>query len=324
MHGAAQPAAEVSPTAELRRKAEQRLRNKTAKPFEVPADTDARALVHELQVHQIELEVQNEELLAENGELRLRLAEATEALDAIRRGEVDAIVVQRADGPKVYTITGADEPYRVMVEEMQEGAVTLREDGIVVYCNKQIARMLRTSHQSLLGKPFRDFLVPADLSVFEALLRNRGNESSRGEVGLAAADGTQVPVHLAFRLLSTEEPSLISLVITDLTEQKRHEKIVASEAFSSSILDQAADAVVVCDESGRIIRANRAAQRLCGTNPLFEPFDAAFPLQLPIEPSVVDAASDHSAEQFALFPLAATARVVSGVEAALPSPGAPA
>ena len=114
--------------------------------------------------------MQNEELLAENGELRLRLAEATEALDAIRRGEVDAIVVQRADGPKVYTITGADEPYRVMVEEMQEGAVTLREDGIVVYCNKQIARMLRTSHQSLLGKPFRDFLVPADLSVFEALL----------------------------------------------------------------------------------------------------------------------------------------------------------
>ena len=130
-----------------------------------------------------------------------------------------------------------------------------------------------------------------------------------------------MPVHLAFRLLSTEEPSLISLVITDLTEQKRHEKIVASEAFSSSILDQAADAVVVCDESGRIIRTNRAAQRLCGTNPLFEPFDAAFPLQLPIEPSVVDAASDHSAEQFALFPLAATARVVSGVEAALPSPG---
>ena len=48
---------------ELRREAERRLRGKTTTPVEGMADVDVRALLHELQVHQIELEMQNEELL---------------------------------------------------------------------------------------------------------------------------------------------------------------------------------------------------------------------------------------------------------------------
>ena len=49
--------------ADLRREAEQRLRDKKAMPAQSMAEVDVRALVHELQVHQIELEMQNEELL---------------------------------------------------------------------------------------------------------------------------------------------------------------------------------------------------------------------------------------------------------------------
>ena len=96
-------------------------------------------------------------LEAENADLRQQLAEAREALDAIRRGDVDALVVERPEGPQVFTLTGADTPYRVMVEEMQEGAVTLSDAGVIVYCNKQIARLLGASPQDLLGRPFRAF-----------------------------------------------------------------------------------------------------------------------------------------------------------------------
>jgi hypothetical protein len=52
-----------------------------------------------------------------------RLEEAEETLRAIRQGEVDALVVQGAQGEQVYTLKGADYAYRVILEEMGEGAI---------------------------------------------------------------------------------------------------------------------------------------------------------------------------------------------------------
>ena len=60
--------------------------------------------------------------------------------------------------------------------------------------------------------------------------------------------------------------------------EELQEGIVASETFAMSIVDQAQDAIVVCDLSGQVIRTNHAAERLCGVNPLLHPFDAVFPL----------------------------------------------
>ncbi len=68
-------------------------------------------------------------------ELEARLREAEETLDAIRNGDVDAVVVGGPSGQQVYTLENADRPYRVLIEQMQEGAVTLSEDGTILYCN---------------------------------------------------------------------------------------------------------------------------------------------------------------------------------------------
>ncbi|MEI8376395.1 MAG: ATP-binding protein [Planctomycetota bacterium] len=174
----------------------------------------------------------SEQILAENEGLRRQLAEAKEVLEAIRRGDVDAVVVERPGGPQIYTLTGADQPYRLMVEEMQEGAVTLRDDCTIMYCNKQIARMLRTSYQTLPGVSFRNFLAAESLPVFESLWRCSRTEPSRGEVAIQGADGTQVAVHLTMNLFPSEEPIQTSLILTDLTEQKQHEKVVAAELFA--------------------------------------------------------------------------------------------
>jgi PAS domain S-box-containing protein len=181
-------------------------------------------------------------LEAEIEELRQQLAEANEALEAIRHGEVDAVVVDRPDGPQVYTLTGADQPYRVMVEEMQEGAVTLRDDCAIMYCNKQIARMLHTSHQTLLGVSLRNFVATDSLPTFDLLWQRSRTEPSRGEVTLRANDDIQVVVHLTFNLLPSDEPSQTSVVITDLTEQKRHQEIVAAEALASERAIELAEA----------------------------------------------------------------------------------
>ena len=92
--------------------------------------------------------------------------------------------------------------------------------------------MLRTSHQTLLGVSFRNFVAAESLPAFESLWQRSRTEPSRGEVTLAAADGSQVAVHLTLNLLPSDDPTQTSVVITDLTEQKRHQEMVAAEAFA--------------------------------------------------------------------------------------------
>ena len=81
-----------------------------------------------------------EQLTDAVADLRARLDEADEVLSAIREGEVDAVVVH---GSRLFTLKGADEPYRVLIEEMNQGAVTLSGDGSILYCNRRFADLLK-------------------------------------------------------------------------------------------------------------------------------------------------------------------------------------
>ena len=76
-------------------------------------------------------------LLKENKDLKLRLAEAEELLAAIKSGTVDALV---NNDEKVFILKGADYAYRVFVENMNEGASALTPNGIVMYCNNSLAK----------------------------------------------------------------------------------------------------------------------------------------------------------------------------------------
>ena len=64
-------------------------------------------------------------------ELRSRIAELEETLRAIRMGEVDAVLVAGPQGEQVFTLQGAEHPYRILVETMNEGAATMDRDGTV-------------------------------------------------------------------------------------------------------------------------------------------------------------------------------------------------
>ena len=88
---------------------------------------------------------ENKALLAENQTLKQQLAEAQETLRAIHHGEVDALVVSTPQGPQVYTLTGAETLYRLLIEEMREGAVMLCDDNTILYCNKGFAGMVQAS-----------------------------------------------------------------------------------------------------------------------------------------------------------------------------------
>jgi PAS domain S-box-containing protein len=148
-------------------------------------------------------------------------------LQAIRQGEVDAVVVEGAAGPQVYTLANADRPYRIIVERMQEGALTLTPDGTVLYANQRLASFLRRALPSIVGQKFRQFIVAGDQNLFDALLAESGQAGGKSELTLRAADGAGVPVHLSVIDLPDEGQRIISGIVTDLRWQKQRMRELA-------------------------------------------------------------------------------------------------
>ncbi len=160
------------------------------------------------------------ELLKENAELRARLEEAEQTLRAIRAGEVDALVM----AGQIYTLQGAETPYRVFFEAMNEGAATLGEAGTVLYANRRLAELLRIPLNDLIGGSLRRFFAAADWAAFEEMLAQRQNNPGTRESALLCLDGTRVPVQCSFSGLEAQGAGAVCVVITDLTEQERAQK----------------------------------------------------------------------------------------------------
>src|SRR5438132_1123876 len=107
-----------------------------------------------------------EQLRIDNETLRMRLEEAEATLNAIRAGEVDAVVVGSTDSQRVYTLEGTEQFYRVLIEKMQQGAATLSADGTVLYCNHALASLLNLPQEKVAGIRFDQMVLPADLAVW--------------------------------------------------------------------------------------------------------------------------------------------------------------
>src|ERR1035438_362580 len=158
-------------------------------------------------------------------ELQARLDEAEETLRALRSGEVDSIVASGPEGDRVYTLKGADETYRVMVQEMAEGALTLTLDGLILFSNKQFAALLRRPLERVIGSQMLDFVAPDDARMVFELLSRDG--SRKAEVRLSPQGAAFVPVYVSVRNVILDGVECYCLIVTDLSAQKRYEEIVA-------------------------------------------------------------------------------------------------
>jgi PAS domain S-box-containing protein len=177
----------------------------------------------------------------EPDELKNRLQETEETLEAIRQYLVDAFVVTRSDGTHVVTIKDADYPYRLMVEAMNEGAVTLIPDGTIFYCNPHFCKMIQMECEQVIGVRFQDLVLPAEQEALELILNEvgqAGRDGIRGEFCLQAAQGECVPVQLSAYELLTEGVRGISIIATDLTERVKAEKKIRSLASALTKAEQ--------------------------------------------------------------------------------------
>jgi two-component system, OmpR family, phosphate regulon sensor histidine kinase PhoR len=163
-------------------------------------------------------------LLAEMQELQIQLQEAQDAIEAIRTGQVDALVVRNGHGHQLYTLKSADQTYRVFIEKMKEGAVTLDRNCIILYCNSQFASMVGLPLPVVIGMNFIEF-VPIEFLEYFKKLSNRGWQSdSKGEIQLKKKNNERISFLLSFTSLELDEGKALSIILTDLTMQKETEE----------------------------------------------------------------------------------------------------
>lgn len=168
----------------------------------------------------------------------LRLREAQETLDAIRAGEVDAVLVDGPEGQQVYTLEGPDKPFRLFVEHMQEGAVTIDARRQIVYSNRYFAQLLETPLEQIIGAPLDRFIASGSLLTFRALMSSAVSMPARADCSLITASSRSLPVHVAVAALPAMGEPMYGIVFTDLRERERANEL--QEAHTRALADNAA------------------------------------------------------------------------------------
>lgn len=166
--------------------------------------------------------------------LRIRLAESEETLRALRTGDVDTVVVPGRRGPQVFTLQGAEQAYRVLIECMNEGALTLTRDKTILYANQCFATMVKSPLEQVTGGSFRRYLSAADTAKLRSLIRRAGRAGRAGraasklQVLLHRADDSWMPAQISIRSLAQSGlgRAAVGMVVTDMTEVRRNEEML--------------------------------------------------------------------------------------------------
>ncbi len=164
-------------------------------------------------------------------ELARRLHEAEQTIDAIRDGHVEALVVRTEAGEQVFTLRSADQPYRLMVEQMREGAMTLDDAGTILYCNRRFAELVARPPERIAGQAIAAFVSPDHAVKIGEMLRA---DVYRDEVLLCGANGALNPAQLSSTALTIDGIRTVAAVVTDLT----HERVERGLRESSRLKDE--------------------------------------------------------------------------------------
>ncbi|MGA2421004.1 MAG: response regulator [Candidatus Acidiferrum sp.] len=177
--------------------------------------------------------------------------EAEQIVEAIRGGGIDALVMKDARGEKVVTLQGAEDPYRVLVECVNDGAATLDSDGTVLFANNRFAELFGIPLPQLIGSTLHSHLSPVERGKFQTLVISARRKRAHAELALDGGRGRSRLVR--FTLASVTESNLqrVCVVATELTEL-----VEANEALKSneqSLRELSARLLQIQDEERRYL-----------------------------------------------------------------------
>jgi PAS domain S-box-containing protein len=224
----------------LRERAEALLQITPAAAEALSAEAN-KQLLHELQVHQIELELQNEEL---------------------RKSQ--------------FALEESRSRYMHLYHHAPVGYVVLNRAGIIVQDNATFAGMVGHDYRQLHGKPFADFLVPEDQPIFRARLKAffKHPDDKHIAVRLATAGKSSLNVDLAAaehhynRQAQQPQDNELLVTVTDISARvKAEEALERSHKFVLDIIDSLSAHICVLDDNGEIIAVNKAWRRFSTANP---------------------------------------------------------
>lgn len=166
------------------------------------------------------------------------------------------------------------------VAAMAEGAVTLANDGTILYCNARFAEMVCRETSALLGLPVAACIAPEHIEPFDTIFGQSKCARVTAEIEVQTGDGDRVPVQVALSPFASDALQAIAMVVTDLRDRKRNEQLLAEGRLARLMLEHSHSGIAVCDEHGRIVLTSRLIRDIVGENPQFRNFDEVIPLHL--------------------------------------------
>jgi PAS domain S-box-containing protein len=226
----------------LRRKAETRLLKLEA-DMDTEGLADPRRLLHELHVHQIELELQNEEL-----------RDAHTALERSR------------------------DRYMELYHHAPVGYVVTDSAGMILQANQTVGQMLDEALSALLDRPLSHLIHEADQPIFFSRFKAFYNNPTdkRMEVRMLRKDRSVVHIKLEGRrmddsgalALKHDRSGLLFITISDVSQQKMAEKaILRAKRQWEQTFDAVPDLIAIIDEQSNIVRVNQALAKRLGVSP---------------------------------------------------------
>ncbi len=193
----------------------------------------AEELLYELRAHQIELEMQNNELRC-----------AYIALEESR------------------------DRYVELYDFAPIGYLSLTHQGLIAEINLTAAKLLGVDCQELLYRRIAAFITHEDAGhwhlFFSGIMKH--NKRQTIELSIKRSDGTEFPAQLnCLPITSDDRDPLLRIALTDITERKQAEQLLKDgEIFQRATFDATPDAMLISDEQGIITLVNQQAEILLG------------------------------------------------------------